>query len=429
MDQQASRRMPVSAQPRTSAPFDAIVVGAGPAGCTIASLLGRRGHSVLLVDRAPVPRPRLCTHALMPSAVPVLAELGVLERVLAAGAQRWWGVRLSMDGVRIEAGLHRSHAISASGLSLRRHLLDPILLEAAAASPNVTVRLGWDALAPIVDDGAVCGVRLRSPDGHDETIDTRLVVAADGRRSRLLAGAGATRRTLPNRHIAWIAYIDGIPREERPMLEAYYRGGRSVSLLPSDGGLRIAGVVVPGNGWSRAEAPAQMLAAMREFPELRTKVANAEVVSRPMAARGLRNSVTLAAMPGIAAAGDAAIQSDPAFGQGISWALRGARRLALSADAALQGTTRGPIRLPSTASREPLALPLTLGMSVFSAIAPGSTIERLLVRSAAQAPKTSALALRVAVGFATVRDVHGRGRSVSAFLRDVVAPRSAPVRV
>ena len=228
---------------------DVIVVGAGPAGCAVSALLGRAGRRVLLVDRASVPRPRLCTHALMPSAIPVLADLGVLRAVLDAGAQRWWGVRLLMEGTRISADLPRRRAATPYGLSLRRAYLDPILFDAAASAPDVDVRLGWTALAPLVERGAVRGLRLRGPDGAERVVRSRLVVAADGRRSPLLAAAGCPMKALPNRHVAWIAYVAGVPAEARPCLEAFYRGGRSVSLLPADGGLRVAGVVVPGNRW------------------------------------------------------------------------------------------------------------------------------------------------------------------------------------
>ncbi|MDQ3894381.1 MAG: FAD-dependent oxidoreductase, partial [Actinomycetota bacterium] len=40
--------------------FDAIVVGAGPAGSTAAALLARSGLSVLLLDRARFPRDKPC---------------------------------------------------------------------------------------------------------------------------------------------------------------------------------------------------------------------------------------------------------------------------------------------------------------------------------------------------------------------------------
>jgi menaquinone-9 beta-reductase len=412
------------------AEVDVAVVGAGPAGCAVSAFLGRAGHDVLLIDRAAIPRPRLCTHALMPAAVPVLKDLGVLSAVLEAGAQRWWGVRLSMEGTRIAADLPRHGAAASFGLSLRREHLDPILLDAATGRPGVEVRLGWQALAPVFAEGAVTGLAVRSPSGATHTVRSRLVVACDGRHSPLLATTKSPLHTLPNRHTAWIAYVAGMPRDALPTLEAFYRQGRSVSLLPCDGGLRVAGVVVPGDGWSRREAAERMLAAMRSFPELRTRLADARIVTRPVSVRGLRNAVRGAAPPGLVAAGDAAVQSDPAFGQGITWALRGARRLARSIDQALHTTSTGPLTIDPSAGREPLSLPLLLGMSAFSAIPPGSLVERLIVRSIARSPRTSTLALRLAVGFSTAAPDAGPRRSATTFLREVLGPAAGrPPRV
>jgi 2-polyprenyl-6-methoxyphenol hydroxylase-like FAD-dependent oxidoreductase len=404
------------------AEVDVLVAGAGPAGCAAAALLGRMGWRVLLVDRAGVPRPRLCTHALMPSALPVLQELGVLRPMLEAGAQRWWGVRLWMEGTYLAAQLPRRGAAAPCGLSLRRELLDSLFFEAARTAPGVSVRLGWDVLRPLIRDGRVSGLRLRSPDGGECDVRSRLVVAADGRRSRLLRMAGGASLTLPNRHSAWIAYVDGIPREDRPALEAHYQGRRSVSLLPCDAGLRVAGVVTPGNDWPRREAAKRMLAALASMPELGERVRNATIVSPPVQVRGLRNTVRLRLPPGIVAAGDAALQSDPAFGQGISWALRGARRVARAADSALRAAPDGPVIVDPAAAREPWSLPLFLGMSAVSAIPPGSLLERLMVRSAARSPRTSTVVLRLATGFATAATDGGPRRSPGTFLGDVLAP-------
>lgn len=402
------------------AAVDAIVVGAGPAGCTVSALLGRAGRRVLLVDQAPPPRPRLCTHALMPAALPVLRDLGVLGEIEAAGARRWWGVRLSMEGVRIEAALPRRGVAYPYGLNLRRAALDPILFAAATRPETVRALIGWRALQPLTERGAVRGLRLRAPDGMEADVRARIVVAANGRRSGLLQRVATPARTLPNRHIAWIAYLDGLPDEERPCLEAYYRAGRSVSLLPTDSGLWVAGVIAAGNRWSRTEAPAAMLALMRSFPELRARLSAARVASSPVSVRGLRNAVRFRSIVGMVPAGDAALQSDPAFGQGITWALRGGRRLARAIDDALARPGDEPLVIPLSATREPLALPLMLCMSAFSAITPGSLLERIVIRGAAQSPRASALALRFAAGFATAAPDGGAPRTPSRFLAEAL---------
>jgi len=40
--------------------FDAVVVGAGPGGCSAASSLGRAGYAVLLIEKSNFPRYKPC---------------------------------------------------------------------------------------------------------------------------------------------------------------------------------------------------------------------------------------------------------------------------------------------------------------------------------------------------------------------------------
>ena len=53
------------------------IIGAGPAGSTLAALLARRGISVALIDRDAFPRDKLCGEFLSYDALPVLDALGV----------------------------------------------------------------------------------------------------------------------------------------------------------------------------------------------------------------------------------------------------------------------------------------------------------------------------------------------------------------
>lgn len=239
----------------------------------------------------------------------------------------------------------------------------------------------------------------------------------------MLAAVGAPLVELPNRHVAWIGYVKGLPVEERPSLEAFYARGQSVSLLPADDGLRVAGVVAEPGRWTAEAAPAGMLRAMAAFPGLGERMTTATVVGRPVAVRALRIAVRAATPPGIVPLGDAGLQSDPAFGQGIAWALRGAWRLAEVIDRRLRLPGDAPLAVPPAAAREPLHLPLTLGMSLFAAIPPASILERLMVRSAAQSPRTAALALRLAVGLATAAPESGPRRTAGQWLSEALMKR------
>ena len=63
--------------------FDAIVVGAGPAGSTAAAVLARHGHRVALLEKAEFPRYRV-GESLIPYCWFPMKRLGLIERLDAA---------------------------------------------------------------------------------------------------------------------------------------------------------------------------------------------------------------------------------------------------------------------------------------------------------------------------------------------------------
>jgi menaquinone-9 beta-reductase len=62
--------------------YDAIVVGASVAGAPTATWLARKGHRVLLVDKARFPRDTNSTHFVWPRGMSYLNRLGVAQRIL-----------------------------------------------------------------------------------------------------------------------------------------------------------------------------------------------------------------------------------------------------------------------------------------------------------------------------------------------------------
>ena len=59
--------------------YDAVIVGAGPSGCTAALYAQRYGLKTLLLDKAVFPRDKVCGDALSGKSVRILKELDLLE--------------------------------------------------------------------------------------------------------------------------------------------------------------------------------------------------------------------------------------------------------------------------------------------------------------------------------------------------------------
>ncbi|MBX9624847.1 MAG: FAD-dependent oxidoreductase, partial [Gemmataceae bacterium] len=70
----------------TDRTWDAVVVGAGPAGSVTARGLARRGLAVLLVDKATFPRPKVCGCSLNAAALTGLGAVGLGHVPAACGA-------------------------------------------------------------------------------------------------------------------------------------------------------------------------------------------------------------------------------------------------------------------------------------------------------------------------------------------------------
>ena len=73
---------PIDSSRTMHTPFDAVVLGAGPAGATAALLLARAGWSVALVEKTEFPRRKVCGEFLSATNLPLLRELGLSERFL-----------------------------------------------------------------------------------------------------------------------------------------------------------------------------------------------------------------------------------------------------------------------------------------------------------------------------------------------------------
>jgi flavin-dependent dehydrogenase len=300
---------------------DVIVAGAGPAGALAATILARAGARVQLFDRARFPRHKLCGDTLNPGALRVLAAhmsvAPIVERALPLDGMLLTGQDVAVRGT-YGRGVY-GHAI------VRRELDDLLLHEALQAGvqfDDQTTVVG-PSVAPASRD--ISGVVIRRADGR--TIEARadMVIAADGRASRLARAAGLASRPARPRRWAIGGYFAGA-HVEPTCGEMHVRAGHYIGVSPVPGGLTNACLVVPhargGAGW---RDPATLLCGtIRHDRELAERFADAILVEPPQVLGPMAVDARAAGTPGMVLAGDAAGFIDPITGDGLRLAFEGA---------------------------------------------------------------------------------------------------------
>lgn len=109
--------------------YDAIIVGAGPAGSTLAIRLAAAGWSVAVVEKRSFPRRKVCGECIAASNLPVLDALGVGDAFRAIAGPELRRVALFVGARQILAPLPPlQDAAQRWGRALGREHLDTILL-------------------------------------------------------------------------------------------------------------------------------------------------------------------------------------------------------------------------------------------------------------------------------------------------------------
>jgi flavin-dependent dehydrogenase len=157
-----------------------------------------------------------------------------------------------------------------------------------------------------------------------------MVIAADGRRSRLAIPLGLTRHPRRPRRWAVGAYFSDVA-DVSSFGEMHVRRGRYVGVARVPSGLVNVCAVVPGS--RGLDDPASVLLAQiaRDAP-LRERFQTATLAAPPVVLGPLAVDAAGAGMPGLLLAGDAAGFIDPMTGDGLRFAVRGGE---LAGDVAL----------------------------------------------------------------------------------------------
>jgi len=310
---------------------DVIVVGAGPAGSTVACLLALRGISTLLIEEKRLPREKLCGAFIAPECFSTLQRLGAMDRVLGAGAQTISEFRLLAPSGR--GATASISAISRGGdraLSLSRTSFDGILFDQARKAGAVCLE-GMAVKRALSNGNRACGVECVSlPAGETRVFEAPLVIDASGRNSRLsLAPAERIAGNKGKRLYALKAdlqHVDLPP--ERVELYFFQTGYGGLSLVERG----LANLCFITTEKSLRDAAGDADRVMRETimtnPAARQRLASARMVGKWLSAGPLIFGPRRLFRDGIIAVGDAAGMIDPFTGTGIQIALRSGEILA-----------------------------------------------------------------------------------------------------
>ena len=313
-----------------------LVAGAGPAGAIAALVLARAGVRVRLLERASLPREKLCGDTINPGALAVLRRLGIVDEVERAGLPIRGMLVTGATGVSV-AGCYGD---GVHGLSLRRRELDALLV-ARAVEAGAELETGVCVRAPLVEesrgDRRVVGLAVSRPGGAVTHLRAPVTIAADGRRSRLAFALGLARHPARPRRWAIGAYFEGASGS-RDRGEMHIRPGRYIGVAPLPGGLTNVCVVVPQPRCGALCEPGALLSAtVTRDALLGDRFAGARMVAPPLVLGPLAVDTTAAGLPGLLLAGDAAGFIDPMTGDGLRFAFRGGELAAAAALRAIEG--------------------------------------------------------------------------------------------
>ena len=160
---------------------DVIVAGGGPAGALAAIILARAGARVRVFERARFPRHKLCGDTLNPGALRALDAYVPIEPILARS--------LPLDGMLLTGpggvAVRGRYRTGLEGRAIPRTTLD-VMLVRHAVDAGVQFDDGVSVHGATCDArGHVMGISVKGANGETQEHRTRMVIAADGRESRL----------------------------------------------------------------------------------------------------------------------------------------------------------------------------------------------------------------------------------------------------
>jgi flavin-dependent dehydrogenase len=282
--------------------------------------------------------------SLLPCNLPIMEELGVLEKARALGVVKHGADFESGDGYRT---FHFRRALGGSpphAFQVKREEFDRMLFQHAQEN-GVDAREG--VKVDSVEIGGIGDVvaRAHDADGTERTFRARYLVDASGRDTLLGNAMKIKRKNDKHQSAAIFAHFRGVeyrPGEDAGNISIYnFEHGWCWFIPLREGVMSVGCVCFPEYLRTRRGRNEEFLMhTLETMPDAWKRMANAEMISGVRVTGNYSYSCERMAGPGWVMVGDAFAFVDPVFSSGVYLAMHSGRNAAALVDAALKEPAR-----------------------------------------------------------------------------------------
>ena len=323
---------------------DVVVIGGGPAGSTIATLLAARGWRVELVEKDCHPRFHI-GESLLPMNLPILERLGVLDQVRSIGVVKRGAELESEFPTRRNRTFYFARAMRADrayAFQVRRSEFDHLLLKHSAAS-GVRVHEGVRVTGVDLGGPQTRLVHAEHDDGTRSILRTRFVVDASGRDTLLGRQLGIKRRNRHHASAAVFGHFEGAERragEDEGNIGIYWFPHGWFWMIPlKDGVMSVGAVCLPEYMKTReGDLDRFLWSTIALCQGVRERMRDARLIGKAQAEGNYSYHCAAMHGEGYLLVGDAYTFVDPLFSTGVYLAMTSASMGADAVDAWLGGS-------------------------------------------------------------------------------------------
>ena len=324
---------------------DVAIIGGGPAGSTLATLLARKGYRVSVIEKDKHPRFHV-GESLLPMNLPIFERLGVLDRIQNIGIPKLGADFTFGDNPDLYQTFRFEQAMGTSAryaFEVKRDEFDHLLFETCRESG-----------AEVFENTRVTAVKLdkqgsivQALSNTDEPLlwKCKMVVDASGRDAFMASKNGWRKPNRRHASAAIFGHFKGVERREgrdSGNISIYWFDHGWIWMIPlRDDIVSVGAACLPDYLKTRRADTTQFLwDTLAMSPSAMARVANAKPVSPVRVAANYSYSSSTIWNDDYLAIGDACAFVDPVFSSGVYLAMMNAEQVAPAIEYKLQGNLK-----------------------------------------------------------------------------------------